>query len=146
MPSAHLDIDAYQISLLKELVEKKFGFAVRTKTDCDKLADLIENNTKQFISVNTLRRFFEVMPSESKPSLETLNILSRFCGHTDFYEFDRSLIPDSSLNGSDLTVNAVNDLQQALGESPQFYTTFNWLMLLAFRENNIHFLKNIFHT
>lgn len=146
MPSAHSDIHTYQISLLKEATEKKFGFAVCTKTDCDKLADTIENKTKQFISVNTLRRFFEVMPSESKPSLETLNILSRFCGFNDFYDFKKSHILNSSLNGSDLSIDAIDDLQQALGESPRFYSTFNWLMLLAFRENNTQFLKDIFNA
>ncbi|MBS1558414.1 MAG: hypothetical protein JST69_06765 [Bacteroidetes bacterium] len=144
MPSPHSRISAYELSQLKEAVEKHFGFAVRTKTDCDKLADFIEDRTKKYISVNTLRRFFDVMPSGSSPSLETLNVLSNFCGFNDFYEFQRAVVFDRARKSNDLTIDAVDDLQQVLGESEQFYTTFNWLMLLAFHESNTDFLKNIF--
>lgn len=144
MPSAYSGISAYELSLLKKAVEKKFGFSVRTKTDCDILADLIEDQIKKHISVNTLRRFFNVMPSGSNPSLETLNVLSNFCRFNDFYEFQREIVFDRARESSDLSIDAVDDLQQALGESEQFYTTFNWLMLLAVHESNIDFLKDIF--
>lgn len=143
MPSAFSKFQESEIVLLKDLISVEYGHPIFSKTDCDKLVELIELRTSKLISANTLRRFFEVMPNNGKPSLSTLNILAQFCGFTDFFEFQKSFNQRRS-NGRELSLAAVDDLYQAFGDTPQFYQTLNWLVQLAFRDKNIHFLKGFF--
>ncbi len=144
MPSSFSDFQERHIAALTDLASKEYGQPISTKTDCDKLTELIESRTRRVVSVNTLRRFFDVMPSSGKPSLETLNILSTFCGYADFYDFKHSLNETDKAAETDLTTDAVNDLYQAFGETPQFYTILSWLIKYAFRDGNIPFLKSFF--
>jgi hypothetical protein len=144
MPSSFSDFQERHIAALIDLTIKEYGQPISTKIDCDKLTELIENRTRKVVSVNTLRRFFDVMPSSGKPSLETLNILATFCGYADFYDFKHSLNETDKAANTDLTTDAVNDLYQAFRETPQFYTTLSWLIKYAFRDGNIAFLKSFF--
>jgi len=66
------DIPEHEINNLKDCIVAQFGQSITTKGDCDKLSESIETNVLKNVSVNTLRRFFDVMPTLSKPSLETL--------------------------------------------------------------------------
>jgi hypothetical protein len=142
MPSPILAISENAITLLKDRVVSELGRPTACKNDCDGLSELIEQQTKRLISVNTLRRLFDVMPSEGRPSLETLNILSAFCGFVDFHEFKRSI--QINLPQPSLMVESVNDLHAALGNSPLFYQTTGHLLQLAFRDSNTTFLKSFF--
>ncbi len=144
MPSPVSGFQESHITLLRDLMGKEYGGSISSKTDCDRLSELIESRTHKVVSVNTLRRFFDVMPTSGKPSLETLNILSAFCGYTDFFDFNQSLNERAKAAQSDMTLDAVNYLYQALGDTPQFYITLSWLIKFAFRDNNISFLKSFF--
>ncbi len=55
--------------------------------DCQKLSNHILEFQDDFISYNTLRRFFGVIHNNTKPSLNTLNILSKFNGYNDYNSF-----------------------------------------------------------
>ncbi len=143
MPAPILANSENAITLLKDRVVIEFGRPITCKGDCDVLSELIEQRTKRLLSVNTLRRLFDVMPSEGRPSLETLNILSAFCGVEDFHEFKRSV--QVALPQLTLTVESVNDLHTALGNSPLFYQTTSHLLQLAFKDQNISFLTSFFN-
>lgn len=144
MPLPVSGLQESHLASLRDLMVKEFGKPISSKADCDKLSELIESRTQKIISVNTLRRFFDVMATSSKPSLETLNILSAFCGYADFFDFSQSIKQKEKALKSDMTVDAVNDLYRAIGDSPQFYTTLSWLIKFAFRDNNVCFLKSFF--
>jgi len=143
MPSTFSKFQESEIVLLKDLITDEYGHSISSKTDCDKLVELIELRTSKVISTNTLRRFFEVMPNDGNPSLSTLNILAQFLGFTDFFEFQKSFSQKSRI-GRELSLFAVDDLYQVFGDTPQFYQTLNWLVQLAFRDRNLHFLKGFF--
>jgi hypothetical protein len=83
------------------------------------------------------------MPSEGRPSPETLHILSAFCGFVDFYEFKQS-VQNNDLAQPTLTIESVNELHMALGNSPLFYQTTSHLLQLAFLKLNMPFLKSFF--
>jgi hypothetical protein len=56
--------------------------------DCQLLSDLIFEQQKKQISYNTLRRFFKVdKNANQKPSSQTLNVLSKFVGHANYFSF-----------------------------------------------------------
>jgi len=143
MPHPQRDIFEHQINNLKDCIVAQLGHSIITKGDCDKLSESIETSVRKSVSVNTLRRFFDAMPTLSRPSSETLNILSQYCGFLDLRDFQRSVAQKTNAK-SDLSLNGVNDLYQAFGDTRQFYQTLAWLVQLAFRDQNISFLKSFF--
>ncbi len=73
---------------LKEEVELKLGKKIINRGDCQLLSDLIFEQQKKQISYNTLRRFFKVdKNADHKPSSQTLNVLSKFVGHANYFSF-----------------------------------------------------------
>ena len=73
---------------LKEEVELKLGKKIMNRGDCQLLSDLIFEQQKKLISYNTLRRFFKVdKNANQKPSSQTLNVLSKFVGHANYFSF-----------------------------------------------------------
>jgi len=53
----------------------------------EELSERINNETGVLLSVNTLKRFFGKISSDSSPGKTTLNTLSQFCGFESFYDF-----------------------------------------------------------
>jgi hypothetical protein len=68
-------------------VERIVGRKVITASDCEYLSNDIYRQTKLRVSLNTLRRFFQLMKSKYQPSSFTLNLLSKYCGFSSFDEF-----------------------------------------------------------
>lgn len=75
------------IEILKKKTIQKCGFSMNSLGDCQKLSNHILEFQDDFISYNTLRRFFGVIHNDFKPSLNTLNILSKFNGYKDYNSF-----------------------------------------------------------
>lgn len=92
MPLHQHYLSEFAFAELKEKVLAAYGQTVNTKADCEGLSEEIGRRTRKTISVNTIRRLFDVMPTGSKPSHETLNVLSLFCGYTGFYDFQQALV------------------------------------------------------
>lgn len=89
MPRAHVESNEpyYEraIFALKSDVVRKVGFEVRTVKECKILSVEIERHDRRFpLAVSTLRRFFQLIPSDSKFSISTLNTLARFAGKRAF--------------------------------------------------------------
>ena len=125
MPAPSSEINESYLAKLKELVVKEFGKPIDTKTDCSNLCELIESRTNKVVSINTIRRFFEVMPTTNRPSEETLNIFSLFCGFRSFRDFLSSQNHQPSHLDLTLSLENANELYLALGNSPLFYNTLN---------------------
>lgn len=79
--------NAIVISNLQKNVIAKFGKPITTATDCANLAELLGAHFHAQISAQTIRRFFGIIDSTSKPSIFTLNLLSKFSGFQDFQDF-----------------------------------------------------------
>lgn len=83
-----VQIGEEDIDTLSFQVQHSFGTPIKTKKHIHDLIDAItKQNPKDVISFNTLRRFFKLIPSTHTPTIETLNILSRFCGYSHWDEF-----------------------------------------------------------
>jgi hypothetical protein len=74
-------------SLIKDEVERIIGRKILTASDCQYLSNDIYQQTKQRVSLNTLRRFFHLMKNKYHPSSFTLNLLSKYCGYSSFDDF-----------------------------------------------------------
>jgi hypothetical protein len=74
------------LDALRTEIQRRFGRAVRTKTDCQQLEDRVYEATGQLVSYNTMRRFFGLVPG-GDPRAGILDILSAYCGFADFSAF-----------------------------------------------------------
>ena len=82
----HLNV----ISILKKKTAEKANFKIKNLGDCIRLSNLILEINDEFISYNTLRRFYGIVKSPKKTSTKTLDILSRFNDYNDYGHFLKS--------------------------------------------------------
>lgn len=76
-----------EFQYLLQLVEKKFGNAVRTSSDYEALSYSIEAETRQMLSASTLKRLFGYVSLKPVPRKSTLDILSNYIGELNFNAF-----------------------------------------------------------
>ena len=72
--------------ILIKAVEKKFGFKIVNRGDCEKLSEVIQEQTSKSVSYNTLRRMYG-FAKPVKTRKDTLNILSNYVGYRSYYHF-----------------------------------------------------------
>lgn len=83
-----IQIGEEDIDALTHQVQQTFGHPIKTKKYVYDLIDaIVKQHPKDLISFNTLRRFFKLIPSNHTPTIETLNILCRYCGYSSWDEF-----------------------------------------------------------
>ena len=75
-------------ALLTQVTDRA-GIDVHKRSDCELLSSLIEEETGQFMSYNTLRRMYG-LATPVRPHRSTLDVLSRFCGFRDYAHFSSS--------------------------------------------------------
>lgn len=73
---------------LKELIKRKSNLNCQSFPDIMELQYQIRKNTQEYLSTPTLSRFFGLVKNGFKPSVDTLNILSRFVNYNSFEEFE----------------------------------------------------------
>jgi len=101
--------------LLKE-VEKVYGRRVATTTDFESLSIVIEHEIMELLSASTLKRLWGYVGDRRTPRLDTLDILSRFCGKKDFREFCSWLSQESGVDSQFFTVRYIRAADLAVGE------------------------------
>ncbi|MES2649753.1 MAG: hypothetical protein V4717_22940 [Bacteroidota bacterium] len=85
------------LTALKKEVEKKLNRQILSSSDCLRLSNEICRVTSATISVNTLRRIYNLMKSKYQPSLFTLDLLAKYCGYSCYSHFTNQP-PDSNLS------------------------------------------------
>lgn len=75
------------LELLREYVRKKSSLSSVYHKECEVLSEEIQRTTGNTISSSTLKRFFRLVSSSSKPSSFTLDVLSQFAGFDHFDHF-----------------------------------------------------------
>lgn len=89
MPKPNFVISNYQKNELFKQLCIKIGFPIRTKNDCRKLSELIDQAGLASISESTIYRLFLLKSNSNQPYLHTLNNLAKFCGYTDWHDFEQ---------------------------------------------------------
>ena len=75
------------LELLRQKVATSFGKPVNYGFECETLSHDINKHTHEYLSPQSLRRFFGFLPSDFSPAINTLNILSRYCKYFDWNDF-----------------------------------------------------------
>lgn len=79
------------INRLKQVTETLLGFKILTTKDCQILIEKVRNSTYNSLGLNTIRRLYGIIESNTHPSQTTLDVLSAFNGYKNFSDFSRSL-------------------------------------------------------
>lgn len=96
-----------ELSFLLKEVEKIYGRRVATTTDFESLSIVIEHEIGELLSASTLKRLWGYVGDKRTPRIDTLDILSRFCGKKDFKEFCSWLVEESGVDSQFFTVRCV---------------------------------------
>lgn len=72
---------------LKIHVEQVYGMPIKYGNQCQQLSLTIFEQTGEYISFQTLRRFFGFIDKQKKPTVKTLDILAKYCGFRHHDEF-----------------------------------------------------------
>ena len=97
MSRTKVAISAAHLGKLKQQVARTFGKPINTKPDCVALSEQVQQRTKVYLSESTLRRFFGLIVSPSRPSLQTLDTLAQFVGCDNWYVFINQQVPSATL-------------------------------------------------
>ena len=136
------------LTQLQKDVSRNFGRQVSTATDCDQLRSLLKEKLDANLSSQTLRRFFQIIKSDSKSSIFTLDILSIFCGFKDFKDFSQSynqteletFFEDKDNNDKDFWQKS-EQLCKRISESPELLATTHH-RLMTFPMARKYFIEN----
>jgi hypothetical protein len=88
MPRPNFIITDFQKDELFKKLCIKVGFPIRTKLDCKKVSELIEQAGLPGVSESTIYRLFLLKQYTNQPYLHTLNIFAKFCGFNDWADFE----------------------------------------------------------
>ncbi len=90
------------LELLKDQVLSTAGFKTISPADCKVISFLIKSKTRQTISETTLKRIYGFALSKFKPSLFTLDSLSKFCDYNGWADFcDKQKNPTENTGGEE---------------------------------------------
>lgn len=90
MPIAASNFSAAAIYQLQNEIKTKTENQFRSLKDCNTFSEDLANNYRIIISGHTLARIFKIIPSNSAPSLYTLDKLSEYCGYRDWNHFTKN--------------------------------------------------------
>jgi hypothetical protein len=82
--------DAFSVRELNVQLMKKIGYSIKSKSDCAKLSELIFKDGLGLISQSTLYRIL-LYDKEHKPFYNTLTIITRFLGYSDWEDFCKTI-------------------------------------------------------
>ena len=77
------------IEILKKEITKKIKREIKNRGDCVFLSNAIFEILEIEISYNTIRRFYNLLPS-TKPSIKTFNTLAQFIGYKNYIDFTQN--------------------------------------------------------
>lgn len=100
------------IDILKQKVETKIEIKIKNRGDCELLSNAIFHELRVNISYNTIRRFYGLGPAV-KTSLNTLNILSKFCDYNSYAHFTKAHFHEKERNLSQLISWAIYRCDEA---------------------------------
>lgn len=103
------------VTLLKEEVEKKFGYPIKTPKDFSHASDFIFRETHETISETTFRRLYVKGQEYPNVSDDILNVLSKAIGFKHYKEFCEHI---ASKKGSEISkgINGIKTSELTIGD------------------------------
>ena len=86
---------------VKELIEKRFGKAIRYSSDIEALSLDIERRTRLPMSVNTLKRLWGMVRDVKNPRLFTLDVIAKYIGYDTWDDLQQRAAGEQAVSGFD---------------------------------------------
>lgn len=104
MPRKKTELNENVLQILKNGILKKAELVLRRSIDCDVLADLVSKETKVYINGITFKRLFGFTKYPFNPSIQTLDILSRYIGYFNWSAFEQSCLGTKTISTSEFEI------------------------------------------
>lgn len=75
-----MELNEYCKNKLKEKIQERYGKQINIYQECDQLSDHIYKCINEYISPQTIRRFFDFIKDGTKPSKYTISLFLKYCG------------------------------------------------------------------
>ena len=143
-----------QLEQLKTTSSLLFGKVITNTNDALLLAKDITLKTKQPINYNTIRRIYNLVPTTTKPSIFSINILAQYVGYNSWVDFcnqqmanQKNVLLDGVLHFKtikQIDFKLVKKLDIQFGDTIEFHTCLQCLISLAYELKDDGFFANIF--
>lgn len=97
-------VNTVDVNHLRKEVIKQTAFNIDNPVDCVRLSDAVFRKTKHYISAATLKRFMGFYASGFKPSYQTLDILSIYCGYDGWTDYNNPSKTKTTVTNEELAL------------------------------------------
>ena len=108
-----MNVNEHEIKELIRLIENRLGRSLTAPVDFSILSLEIEKTLNETISISTIKRLVGYVNDEHKPSITTLNLLSRYVGYHNWTTLQLHI--DETTSGS-LNDNLIQSDSLAIGD------------------------------
>lgn len=146
MPRKKTDVNKHNLETLKKRVLMVADINLTRSVDCDQLAKVVSQSTKNYINGISFKRLFGFTKYPFSPSTQTLDILSMYVGYKNWYEFEYSLLHSQPITEKELEIylsfydlDLVNDINSHEGG----FQSVSRKIALRFREDPKSLIRNV---
>lgn len=141
------------IENLKKEIAKKIKREIKNRGDCVFLSNAIFEILDIEISYNTLRRFYNLLPS-TKTSIKTFNTLAQFIGYKNYIDFTQNYKYKGKINITEIIYKSVaknkpEDIVNPVKKTKKSSEDFTSLIIILIRElwhnGNFKLIDRIFN-
>ena len=141
------------IKVLKKEIAKKIKREIKSSGDCIFLSNAIFEILDIDISYNTIRRFYNLLPS-TNPSIKTLNTLAQFIGYRNYIDFTQNFKYKEKINLTEIIYKSVSEnnneeIVNFVNKSKKSSEDFISLVIILIRElwhnGNYRLINRIFN-
>jgi hypothetical protein len=141
------------IKVLKKEIAKKIKREIKGRGDCIFLSNAIFEILDIDISYNTIRRFYNLLPS-TNPSIKTLNTLAQFIGYRNYIDFTQNFKYKEKINLTEIIYKSVaennnEEIVNFVNKSKKSSEDFISLVIILIRElwhnGNYRLINRIFN-
>ncbi|HTL08573.1 MAG TPA: hypothetical protein VL307_09965 [Chitinophagaceae bacterium] len=110
MARSRTEINPPSLKLLKQLVKTKSGLGCADFADMHHLQKKIRQETGEYLSSQTLNRFFGIIQSDFNPSRHTLNLMARYLSCKNFQDFEILTVAQHNLPQASFASRLISSL------------------------------------
>jgi hypothetical protein len=138
MPRTKFNVNIESLEKLKAQLLRRTQINLSRPTDCQLLTEVISNSQGELINPITFKRIFGFVKYPFNPSLQTLNILTKYLGYQDWFEFEISCSDSLPISSNELAIylsffefDSINRIEEHDGG----VQSFSRKIALRFRED-----------
>lgn len=147
MPRAHKDHNTPEFSealnALRVDVTTRCGFEIKSVKECRVLQrDMQQHDPRFLLGISTLRRFFDLLPSDNQFSITTLNTLARYARRKGF-EYYTNLAAIRMVKSNRVNWDSVMEPRLAVKEVPELEELIDTMSQAPFAQMSGRFIGQL---